>query len=66
MPPEFIQRHTRFITLEDFLEAGSIVEKEQLETSEWDAFVQTETRFETWADMMETAVGEWAEKIIMS
>ncbi len=66
---EFIQRHSRFATIDEFLEAGGfhIQSKEDLERisgEEIDAHVVAHTDFQSGEEMFKAAMAEWAKKTL--
>jgi len=55
-PPEFMHRYTDFPTIQAMADAsGFKVESQQdleaIPDADWDAFVRSHTRFQTWQDM---------------
>ena len=55
-PPEFMRRYTDFHSIDEMVKAsGKQVESsedfERMQDAEWDAFVQSRTRFKGWNDM---------------
>jgi hypothetical protein len=65
--PGFLAKHTRFLSEDEMFEAsGFRVETpedfEKIPDEEWDTFIQQNTPFATWSDMLSAAGAEWAQK----
>jgi hypothetical protein len=65
LTPDFISRHTRFSDASELFEAGgfnagSQEEFEAIPEDELDAFIQSESSFESWQEMLGAAGQEWA------
>jgi hypothetical protein len=63
-PPEFMRRYTDFPTIQAMADASGfkIESQEDFEAIpdvEWDAFVRSRTRFQTWQDMQSKAGEEY-------
>jgi len=69
LTPAFISRHTRFSDADELFDAGGFSfesqdEFEAIPEDKLDAFIQSESLFTSWRDMLETASKEWtAEKL---
>lgn len=62
MPPSFIDEHTEYADLGAFMDASGLFDgadtakaAETLKTPEWDAWVKSKTRFDSWSAMVKTA-----------
>lgn len=63
-PPEFMRRYTDFATIQAMADASgfTIESREDFEAipdADWDAFVRSRTRFQTWQDMQAKAGEEY-------
>ncbi len=63
-PPEFMRRHTSFPTIQAMADAsGFKIESQQdidaVPDADWDAFVRSRTRFQTWQDVQAKAGEEY-------
>jgi hypothetical protein len=63
-PPEFMRRYTDFPTIQAMADASGfkIESQEDFEAipdADWDAFVRSRTRFQTWQDMQAKAGEEY-------
>ena len=63
----FLAKHTRFLSEDEMFEAsGFKVETaedfEKIPDEEWDRFIEQNTPFTTWSDMLSAAGAEWAQK----
>jgi hypothetical protein len=63
-PPEFMRRYTDFSTIQAMADASGfkIESQEDFEAipdADWDAFVRSRTRFQTWQDMQAKAGEEY-------
>lgn len=63
-PPEFMRRYTDFPTIQAMADAsGFKIESQQdfeaIPDADWDAFVRSRTRFQTWQDMQVKAGEEY-------
>jgi hypothetical protein len=63
-PPEFMRRYTDFPTIQAMADAsGFKIESQQdfeaIPDADWDAFVRSRTRFQTWQDMQAKAGEEY-------
>jgi hypothetical protein len=64
LTPSFISHHTRFASLAELFEAGgfeagSKEEFEAIPDDKLDAFIQSESSFQSWQDMVGAAGKEW-------
>ncbi len=69
LTPGFLAKHTRFLSTDELFEAsGFTIENaedfEKIPDDEWDSFIQQNTPFATWSDMLSAAGNEWAQKNI--
>ena len=58
-PNAFIKKYTNFSTLDEFFKAANIINDgdiEDMAPDELDAFVKTNTKFDTWQHMQDEAV----------
>ena len=62
LPPEFMERHTRFATLEAMLEATGYEDFEVVPDAEWDQLVTSRTQFSSWEEMQKAAAAEWIKR----
>ena len=67
LTPGFLAKHTRFLSEDEMFEAsGFKVETaedfEKIPDEEWDRFIEQNTPFTTWSDMLSAAGAEWAQK----
>lgn len=67
--PAFIQKNTQFKNLDEmFAKSGFIINSQEdlqkIPDKEWDGFIETNTKFKTWKEMLDSAVHEWVEKEI--
>lgn len=67
LTPGFLAKHTRFLSADEMLEAsGFNVETaedfEKIPYEEWNNFIEQNTPFATWSDMLSAAAAEWAQK----
>ena len=65
LTPTFISRHTRFANASELFEAGGFNAESQedfeaIPEDDLDAFIQAESSFDSWQDMLGTAGQEWA------
>ena len=63
----FLAKHSRFLSVDELFEAsGFRVESAEdfasIPDDEWERFVQQNTTFATWEDMLSAAGTEWAQK----
>lgn len=61
----FIQQHTNFDGLQQFVDAGGVNVEEDLASEAWDAFVVNHSNFSGWEDMLQFAVAEWAKQKLL-
>lgn len=67
---DFMARHSEVASLEAFLEASPWKDTPHeelgavLESPEWDQYVAANTSFDSWVQMRDTAVVEWARRIV--
>lgn len=69
LTPEFIQRHTDYSSLDQWIDAGGLKIKsaddfKNIPTDQWDAFVGKSTKFPDWNTMLQAATKEWLTKRI--
>jgi hypothetical protein len=67
LTPGFLAKHTRFLSEDELFEASgfsvqSTENFEKIPDEEWDNFIQQNTPFATWSDMLSAAGAEWAQK----
>ena len=67
LTPGFLAKHTRFLSVDEMFEAsGFKVETaddfEKIPDEEWTNFIEQNTPFATWSDMLSAAAAEWARK----
>jgi len=67
LTPGFLAKHTRFLSEDEMFEAsGFKVETaedfEKIPDEEWDRFIEQNTPFTTWSEMLSAAGAEWAQK----
>ncbi len=67
LTPGFLAKHTRFLSEDEMFEAsGFNVETtedfEKIPDEEWNNFIEQNTPFTTWSDMLSAAAAEWAQK----
>lgn len=65
--PGFLAKHTRFLSADEMFEAsGFKVETtedfENIPDEEWNDFIERNTPFATWNDMLSAAAAEWAAR----
>lgn len=66
-PPEFLQRNTRFSSLDEMFEkSGFIVNSREnfkkIPHDVWNKFISDNSKFDSWQDMLNAAVKEWVER----
>lgn len=61
-PPSFMQRYTRFESIQLMIDASGIDEPEQIGGEAWESFVVGHSDFPSWEKMKETAGSEWAKR----
>jgi len=67
LTPGFLAKHTRFLSEDEMFEAsGFKVETAEdfanIPDEEWDNFIQQNTPFASWSDMLSAAGTEWTQK----
>ena len=67
LTPGFLAKHTRFLSEDELFEASglsvqSTEDFEKIPDEEWDNFIQQNTPFASWSDMLSAAGAEWAQK----
>jgi hypothetical protein len=67
LTPGFLAKHSRFLSPDEMFEAaGYSVESSEdfanIPDEEWNQFIQQNTTFASWDDMLSAAGSEWAEK----
>lgn len=67
LTPGFLAKHTRFLSEDELFEASgfsvqSTEDFDKIPDEEWDNFIQQNTPFATWSDMLSAAGAEWAQK----
>lgn len=67
LTPGFLAKHTRFLSEDEMFEAsGFNVETaedfEKIPDDEWNNFIEQNTPFATWSDMLSAAAAEWTRK----
>jgi hypothetical protein len=67
LTPGFLAKHTRFLSEVEMFEASGFriqtaEDFEKIPNEEWDNFIQQNTPFATWSDMLCAAGAEWAQK----
>jgi len=67
LTPGFLAKHTRFLSEDELFEASGFEVKtaedfEKIPDDEWDQFIQQNTPFATWSDMLSAAGTEWTQK----
>ena len=65
--PEFMRSHTSHSSFAAFVEASPFkvsIEEEfnAIPDAEWDKYVQSSTRFNSWAEMQKRAAAEWVKQ----
>ena len=68
----FMKTHTSFEDFDSFVMASGLIKGDltpeafaAIPDAPWDAWVQKETSFENWEDMMAQATSDWAERRLM-
>src|SRR5947209_17137877 len=72
MPSAFMQKHTKFSSLEDMLSASKLAKEEAtaeelgpiLQSPEWNQFVAANSSFASWQDMIKAAGVERVKKAL--
>lgn len=67
LTPGFLAKHTRFLSTDEMFKAsGFDVETtedfEKIPDEEWNTFIEQNTPFATWSDMLSAAAAEWTRK----
>ncbi len=67
LTPGFLAKHTRFLSTDELFEASgfnvqSAEDFEKIPDEEWESFIQQNTPFATWGEMLSAAGAEWAQK----
>lgn len=67
LTPAFLAKHTRFLSEDEMFEASGFEVQtaedfERIPDQDWDNFIQQNTPFATWSDMLSAAGAEWAQK----
>lgn len=67
LTPGFLAKHTRFLSEDEMFEAsGFKIETAEdfanIPDEEWDNFIQQNTPFASWSDMLSAAGTEWTQK----
>lgn len=67
LTPGFLAKHTRFLSEAEMFEASgfkveSAEDFEKIPDEAWDDFIQRNTPFATWSDMLSAAATEWTQK----
>lgn len=65
MSNDFIAKQTSFISIDEMIEASGLVQDpsgEFLQSSDWDLFVTSNSRFTCWKDMQQSAAKLWVQK----
>ena len=67
LTPEFVSRHTRFANADEFFEASGFnvttqAEFEAIPEHQLDAFVSSESAFDSWRDLLNAGGAEWAKR----
>lgn len=62
----FLRRHTKFSSLDQLFDESPLDVKTQkdldtLNEQELDEFIRKSTKFRSWEDILDNALGEWAE-----
>ncbi len=66
LSPEFMSQHTRFANVGELFEAGGFDASSQsafeaIPQDQLDAFVRSESSFDSWKEMLNTAGAAWAK-----
>lgn len=67
---DFMARHSKAASMQAFLDVSPWKDTPVeglgavLESTEWDQYVAANTSFDSWARMRDTAVAEWARRIV--
>lgn len=66
-PPEFISSHSSFADIDSLFKASgfkaeTMEDLEAIPDEEWDAFISSNTDFDSWSEMREAAMGEYVKK----
>lgn len=64
MPAPFVQRHSRFSSIQEMIDAAGIAGQEEFEGQAWNDFVAQNTTFANWEGMVQQAGGEWVSRKI--
>lgn len=69
LTPGFLAKHTRFLSEDEMFEASgfTVITAEdfrKIPDAEWDSFIQKNTPFPTWSDMLSAAASEWTRKTL--
>ncbi len=67
LTPEFVSRHTRFSNIDELFKAGgfgaeSQAQFEAIPEDQLDAFIRTESPYQSWREMLNAAGAEWAKR----
>jgi len=62
MPDDFIRKHTDFQTLQAMINASGIENPEDIGNEKFSEFICTNTRFNTWEEMIELAGAEYVKR----
>lgn len=67
LTPGFLAKHSRFLSTDEMFEASgfkieSTEDFTKIPDDEWNRFIQQNTSFATWDDMLSAAGTEWAQQ----
>lgn len=70
-PRDFMTRHTRASSFEEFLEASpfdvnSESDFKNIPDGPWDDYIRSATQFSSWHEMLQAAAGEYAKKKLLA
>lgn len=58
----FLRSHSHFHALQELLDASGVKDAEEIGNERFSAFIQANTSFASWDDMMEAAGGEYVKR----
>lgn len=62
----FVQQHSKFNTMQQFVDEGGIESLADFDGEAWDKFVADQTDFASWDDMRHSAQEEWVRRNLLS
>jgi len=67
LEPGFMARNSKFLSFDELVEASgykidNLDDFEKIPDNEWDEFIEKNTSFATWQDLISAASAEWATK----